>query len=720
VVSFLYLYGPTKVHLTRYGLVSTSFATVITVFVKDLTLGQTLTNAWSSILGAFIAAFISWILFLIYRSFYADYVPLALLLASEFTLVLILQYMEMPPVVKKIGVSMVAIHLIANRNHPNPSFYIWGLFVSVCIGCACAMVGCIIPLPVRLAGKELQDRAHYYSDTLSSLVEDLTISWMNTYKRTSTAKAISQANQTRETSLSLGSSPDRTLSRKVGSERAELKSEKVLEFSMKLRSPSRAELVNRHWRLLRNVLLAIAVFKRTRALHTYATFHPNATAGKKDFNTRYIRQELVIYLQECLPFLLSRNVEAKFGPSRRIAVRCEKYVKLIQDMLLIVGRLETHVENMEKLDKYHYMYAAFFARPNLQYGLVLYAKCLAETIRSISRVLQVQSSLHDDLLHPSPESYTAVDAAARLLKARDYFDAEYLKARKDIFYPERAESPPVSPTAGRGAQSPATRRAEATPGGGGSPGRRAPTKDTLPKQNGQLSLIGLRAYGKAMIDVNSVVFLLDTLSRLLLEFWSLDELTALGMNDAPASGTGDSNAPAYPAYSEKQSDTAGVVMDSEMLSDKPASEKRSKISKFWNGLLTFVWELFPTKQSHLLCFTLGEKFQIELTVTKAIRQRMVSALTVAVAMTLAALYGIINRRPQASLASLTIAFLSGGAVSGMNVMTCINRSAGTLLLFLLQCASLHRLSYRQVTHNPAVFLPCARLLKVLPSHVCTP
>ncbi len=96
----------------------------------------------------------------------------------------------------------------------------------------------------------------------------------------------------------------------------------------------------------------------------------------------------------------------------------------------------------------------------------------------------------------------------------------------------------------------------------------------------------------------------------------------------------------------------------------------------------FIIELFPTKQSHLLCFSLGEKFQIELTVTKAIQQRFVSALTVAVAMTLAALYGIINRRPQASLASLTIAFLSGGAVSGMNVMTCINRAAGTCYAFV--------------------------------------
>ncbi|KAJ1437291.1 hypothetical protein B484DRAFT_392805, partial [Ochromonadaceae sp. CCMP2298] len=53
------------------------------------------------------------------------------------------------------------------------------------------------------------------------------------------------------------------------------------------------------------------------------------------------------------------------------------------------------------------------------------------------------------------------------------------------------------------------------------------------------------------------------------------------------------------------------------------------------------------------------------------------SLKVALAIALAAAYGILERRPQPALAAFTIAYLSGGAVSGINVMTSINRAVGT-------------------------------------------
>ena len=677
VVAFLYLYEPTKDHLTRYGVASTSLAAAITVFVKDITLGATLANAWTCTLGSFIGSFLCWLIFLLFRQFYEDSVPLALLLATIFCFITILQYSEMTPVTKKFADCLVAIHLISNQNRRDPSFYIWGIFLAVCIGCACAMVGCLVPLPVRLAGTELKERVHYFSDSLASLVQDCTVSWASAYKtphtalRSSTGPEQTHDRVARRATLSIsstpGSSPVRTL-RKTSATTATTTTAAAAQCIGESEdeegdddlSASQQVLLkhteNRHWRKLRLLLHTIAVFKLQSVLHS-------GRARKKAFNTRFLRLELINYLQECLPYLLSRNLEAQFGPSRRMARRCAKFVKLLQDAMLIVARLETHIENMEQLAKYHYLYAVFFSRPNLRYGAILYASSLQKTIVSISAVLCAQSSLHDELLSPSgTESYEAIDAAARLLKARTYFDAQYLRARKDIFYPDIFY--PDDPVSARKVGSHTQRS-------GGGP----------------LGPVGLKAYAKAMLEVNSVVFLLDTLSRLLLEFLPLDELAQLANRDisTKVSSAGQLSTEKY----EQGTDLEDAdLFPSDMLSAEAQDEYRA-LRKLSRGVGAFIWELFPTRQAHLWpCFqyrtphvdsnssSTGGRCVVNFTLPRSLRQRLVSSLTVSVAMTLAALYGIINRRPQASLASLTIAFLAGGAVSGINVMTCINRAAG--------------------------------------------
>lgn len=65
--------------------------------------------------------------------------------------------------------------------------------------------------------------------------------------------------------------------------------------------------------------------------------------------------------------------------------------------------------------------------------------------------------------------------------------------------------------------------------------------------------------------------------------------------------------------------------------------------------------------------------------TPVIFERCKSAFTVALAMTLAGAFGVYAQRPQPPLASFTIAYLAGGSVSGINILTCINRAAGTVV-----------------------------------------
>eukprot|EP01032_Pedospumella_encystans_P018821 gene18821-21416_t len=183
-VTFLYLYSPTKHHLTRYGTASTSFAAVVTAFTKDVTIGATLTNGWSCLLGAFIATILSWIYFVIVRTYYLDSVPLLVTLICICIATFVLQYWEMVPITKKFAVGMIPIYLVNYRNEHNPSFFIWGLFLGTVIGCGCALVGCVFPFPVRLASTELRERIEYYSVAMTSLMQDLTHCWLDTYRTT--------------------------------------------------------------------------------------------------------------------------------------------------------------------------------------------------------------------------------------------------------------------------------------------------------------------------------------------------------------------------------------------------------------------------------------------------------------------------------------------------------------------------------------------------------
>jgi len=194
---------------------------------------------------------------------------------------------------------------------------------------------------------------------------------------------------------------------------------------------------NPHWRKLRLIVLTIGAFKYRQYSKKSGSLHGGDPRRK--YNTRFLRMELVNYLQETLPYLQSRNLETGFGFTRRVGNRCAKFVKLIQDILLIITKFEGHIESMEKCPEFHYLYEAFFLRPNLHYGFAVYVQSIVDVIMSISVVLVEQSVFDDQLLTPGNEGFKAVAAAAKLIRARKYFDAEYLKARRDLFYP-RAET----------------------------------------------------------------------------------------------------------------------------------------------------------------------------------------------------------------------------------------------------------------------------------------
>lgn len=694
LVAFLYLYGDTKHTLTQYGIASTSFATIVTSFVKDVTLGATLTNSWGCILGAFIASVISWLHFTVIRTYYEDSVPYGATIFTIFISAFVLQYLELVPITKKFACGMIPLNIIGNRLRPYPNKYVWGLFMAVLIGAACSIAGCVLPLPVRLASTELRSRISYFSEALSSVMHDISQSWLYNFKDVGVyeakSKTRSRSNSRTEPRGRSNSRPEtRSRSDSRGKDRAPgtvsspKSSRKGIQCVVVLQNPEdhtasaapRPVNENPHWRKLRLAVRASSAFKRCGLVGLDGV----SCNPMRKFNTRYIRMELVKFLNESLPFLQSRNLESGFGLTRRVANRCAKFVKLAQNLLLIITKLETHMDNMEKAQEFRNLYMAFFARPNMQYGLSLYAGCISDAVESIARVLVVQSVLDDELLTPGDEGFRAVDAAARLLRARSYFDSQYLQARKDVFH---AQAQTAEPADHLNESTEMTDRAEAKETEGHlavavsapSPAHNASGEAVLVSYSAEFNAgvdkVGLRAHTKAMMDVNSILFLLDTMSRLLTEFWSNEDLVTMSQHDSinPSDGT--------------TTDYEDPVSEFSVDTVRYGDHFRRVASKFVQGTVNFLYEIFPTRQAHLFCVPINPH-NGEFEMTKTIRVRLKMALKVACGMVLGATYGLkSNVTSSPALVSLSIAFMSGGAVSGISVMTALNRSAGELVLML--------------------------------------
>lgn len=167
--------------------------------------------------------------------------------------------------------------------------------------------------------------------------------------------------------------------------------------------------------------------------------------------------------------------------------------------------------------------------------------------------------------------------------------------------------------------------------------------------------------------LNTALFLLDSLCDKILEFHKEEELLAF----AKAKEGGDDAEPVKPALS------AAAV---------------------WQSIATLFRDLVPN-QSNILCVQCTPTVQCKY--TPVIRTRLLSAGMVASAMTIAAVYGIYSDRNEPALASFTIAYLAGGTASGINIMTCINRSIGTVVACVYVIFVVYILNaIKQSSHDP--------------------
>ena len=762
-----------------------SFAAFVTVLVKDETVGATVANSWACILGALLATLLSWAAF---ELFIGAAIAHSEALSASVTLValgfscFLLQYMELPPMGRKLGVSMLALNLLALRYLPNPtslvvSQLLWGPFEGVLFGIGCGLVGTVLPPPAKHAGVELRRRARYFSATVSSLLEGAVGSW----------RAQACSNMPLIHSRAAPHSLHTCGSSSVYDERGRT--------------------ANRHWRKLQVLLQVVRAFNHrdsrgaaaclyasapTSGSHggsggggiggsAYGSFYTTEGegsgggqgsmsgegemeaalgAGVGSLNSRFVRTELIRFLSGGLEVLLKRNSEARFGPNRELALRCGRYVQLLRQLLLVLERLETRLVAMALDTEHRHVHGAFMCLPNFRYALHSYVARIASAVQLITVMLLAS----DPIDSPSPSfmgylggmcrtwwvwvsatnrtrngfqdadiesqnniesgenmvemgsgeavAFEAVQAMGRLLRAQAHFDAQYLQARLHVYYrtsvpfdppPPSSTIPDIVPDKPP-STAPSTAAPDTSPTATG-------TAEPPPSGGQHRVLVGV------LFDMNATIFLLHTSTQLLVELWEPAE-------KEPPQEPSQTKQPHQP-HSELQAVVAALIRHSQpkptIVHPSDRLRLQAAAMALWRTLRGIQRDLIPS-QRHLLCvrcrwpflrrdtyasastpgtpasaastasandtdsggcwaawqylFLLLPSCEVR-NVDAAHRTRMLTALKVVLAMLLAAAYGIYAQRPQPFLASFTIAYLAGGAVAGANVMTCLNRAAGT-------------------------------------------
>lgn len=464
VITFLLIFNPTKVPIIKY--VNPAFAAFAAVLVKDVTLGATFVNCWTCIVGSFISSSIVYILFLILKDNVLQWnqtnSSTGVILLLLFFSVFIMQYAEILPMGKKLGVSLLAQNLLVFNTPDDPRKTVWALFLAVLFGCACAFVGTIIPLPVRTAGSEVKDRLHYCMTTMSALLRNSTDGWMlqpvkANYEQM--ARVSSLCNLHRSISPIVQAVASATTGRKEG----------------------------RRWRKIRLLVNTVAAFRRS---HRYCIGWVHSSQYRaKDI---YTRVEVVKFLQDELEVLTRRNSEARFGPNRWNAIRIfGRYVSLVRNVLALLLQLEKHVQGLELQQEHHAIYRAFFLNPEFRRRFTNFVNAVCAGLEVLHNVLVPAD------YHQNPEGLVRAMLTMRnITECKELFNLEYLRLRKAIYYNVEHEIHSSSASL-------AGEIVEITP---------HQARHSLPLVTAVL------------FNMNTVIFLVETAGDLVLRFWSEEEL----------------------------------------------------------------------------------------------------------------------------------------------------------------------------------------------------
>jgi hypothetical protein len=698
---FLLLYPFTASTLLKH--ISPEFVMFVTVMVKDITLGATLVNSWACTFGSFLGSLLSFIVLIILdeiaqsvsNSILMNFITLLFLFFSVF----ILQYFETQPLGKKVGVSLLAQNiLLFNKQQSNleNQLGVWEFFVSTLLGCACGIVGTLFPPPIRLAGIEVKERLQFATANVEALFEATLTAWIQTPFQYSTEDSSTRMMNTAPIHHTL---------------RQQIPSPSTLVLLLPKKQ-------SKHWRNIRLIFQVIFAFRRSHLYHLSWKYQSTSSYYYKD---RYHRVELIKYLQEELEILVQRNKEARFGPSRWMSINVfSRYLRLIRNFLSILLLLQKKVSALEYQQEYYEIYMKFFNHPDFRRCLYHWIRCIGLNLDLLQELCLQSSSVSKEKVLSLKEKTHMLQKqrnfVTNMIRAKEEFDLMYFRLRKLIYYG---------------------------------------VEDSIRFDDKSTPI--LTASVTVLLNMHPIFFLVETTSDSIVQFLIEVEMEIFQQLEQ------HQEQPSIKSSSSSQSvnrmnhpleiigDTNKNDNDEENdieINSHEDSEEHQKSSSF----ITLLYEstisccidlyrtardwsndLFPS-QRHILCCIISplpSSLQQQSTIATlfcslkclfnpTILQRMKHAFTVALAMTLAGLYGLAATRPQVALASFTIAYLTGGTVSSINLLTCINRAAGTVVacVYTVIIVYIHNLDGLQHGDHSSVgktlFLACAIVLFQIP------
>jgi hypothetical protein len=298
-----------------------------------------------------------------------------------------MNYFELNLLGKKIGLSILALNLLITETQPEQN---WLLFFNIVVGAVCGIVGNILPW-ARVACDEFETRAMFCSESISAVLKDLVVAW-------------------RYASVPV------TLNKNIPRQSSAVLFDDMFQFQW---VDHHVRLEHRCWRLLRNVLLAVAAFRQ----HKSTSWSSRYSHHK---NNVHMRVELVRYISEVLDYMQVLNADARFGPARsRAIVRYHHYLAMVKDLILVIEILERRLRDIRHQPQIHHILFAFQNLPEFRAAVSKFVACVADTIVEAGHWLHTPSNLVPD---------DALTAISRLDKARDALDEAYIRARITIYY----------------------------------------------------------------------------------------------------------------------------------------------------------------------------------------------------------------------------------------------------------------------------------------------
>eukprot|EP01033_Poteriospumella_lacustris_P009818 gene9818-7026_t len=577
---------------------------------------------------------------------------LLLLFISSF----LMQYLEIQPMGKKMGVSFLPL-VILQMNNPTVHHqeFIWKVLVSVAFGSAIALIGTILPFPPRMAGTEVRQRLNYFTTTISSLMKNATYSWL-----IQPIRAVDQ----RHPPFPWFAGSTRRLSNASSAYSSASSPYRQLKFT--------------RWRKVRLLVNALVAFKRAK--HYQLGWIHRSHHRAKDL---YTRVEIIKFLQEELEVLVKRNVEARFGPNRSASIRLfGRFVALTRSFLTILLQLEKQVQDLETQSIHYPIYRCFFLSPSFRrrYTALVSAICTGYT--QLHHVFILHNFRHDERL-----VIDAIMAMHAIVETKDLFNREYFKLRKSVYYNLNTTTMPTfgTSTLARNRHNVFSEVVEVPD----TPSFAEPqplVSEVLFNMNTSLQPFQRPVWKPRPKGVNRFLSLR--------KWWAVLKKASVGVwNDL------------FPA--QRHLWCLGVTYDDSGNSDGPLAPTAGSGNGSgsgsggggWYATLTRLWRATGLGRWHV-------RWQW----TAAIEERLKSAFTVAVAMTMAGAFGIYADRPQTVMTSFTIAYLAGGSVSGVNIMACLNRAAGTVIACVYAVTVVYVMELSSMQRAPGIarlFVACA-------------